>query len=376
MMEWLADRFAPGPLFGWLCVSFLLLIPVVWWRGRSSRRRATIRYSFAAALPPIAATPASRLRFLIPLLRMLALAALVVALARPQAGGEYTAFGEGIAIQMVMDISGSMAEEDFVIDGKPVRRMDAVKTVFEDFVLGQDSRRGFSVGGREGDLIGMTTFAMYAETPCPLTLDHGSLVDLLRQTDIPGWVKGRQVREVEEANYTALGDGLVLATDDLRRAGEQAVSGVPGAQPAKSRVMILLTDGANNPAPWAQRTSPDPADAAKVAATLGIKIYTVGAVGEQVRRRSGFDLFAPRRAEVDEESLRRIAAATGGKYFRATDVNSLRTIYEEIDRLERVRTGERAFRDDTRAAGIAMITGLSLLMVELLLVNTRFRRLP
>lgn len=376
MIEWLADRFAPGPLFGWMCAAFLLLIPVVWFRARGSRRRPTIRYSFAAALAPLGATPATRLRFIIPLLRMLAVAALVVALARPQAGGEYVAFGEGIAIQMVMDISGSMAEEDFILDGKPVRRMDAVKMVFEDFVLGRDSRQGVSVGGREGDLIGMSTFAMYAETPCPLTLDHGSLVDLVRQTDIPGWVNGRLSREVEEANYTAIGDGIVLATDDLRRAGEQAVSGVPGALPAKSRVMILLTDGANNPAPWAQRTSPDPVAAAEVAATLGIKIYTIGAVGEQVRRRSAMDPFAPRRAQVDEDALQRIAAATGAKYFRATDMNSLRTIYDEIERLERVRTGERAFRDDTRAASIAMIAGLALLMMELLLVNTRFRKVP
>lgn len=376
MIEWLAEKFAPGPLFGWMCVAFLLLIPVVWLRARGARRRATIRYSYAATLVPIAATPASRLRFIIPLLRILAIAALLVALARPQAGGEYTAFGEGIAVQMVLDISGSMAEEDFVLDGKPMRRMDAVKMVFEDFVLGRDTRHGLSVGGREGDLIGMTTFAMYADTPVPLTLDHGALVDLLRQTDIPGWTNGRQIREVEEANYTAIGDGIVLASDDLRRAGEQAVAGVPGATPAKSRVMILLTDGANNPAPWAQRTSPDPVAAAEVAATLGIKIYTIGAVGEQVRGRRAIDPFGPRRAQVDEETLRKIAVATGAKYFRATDVDSLRTIYEEIDRLERVRTGERAFRDDTRAASIAMIAGLSLLMMELLLVNTRFRRVP
>jgi Ca-activated chloride channel family protein len=376
MIEWLSERFAPGPLFAWLCALFLLLIPIVWLRARASRRRATLRYSYAAALAPLAATPATRLRFVLPLLRMLAIAALVLAMARPQAGGEYTAFGEGIAIQMVMDISGSMAEEDFILDGKPIRRMDAVKLVFEDFVLGRDARRGVSMGDREGDLIGMTTFAMYADSAVPLTLDHGAVVDLLRQTDIPGWINGRQVREVEEANYTALGDGIVLGTDDLRRAGEQALSGVPGAIPAKSRVMILLTDGANNPPPWAARTSPDPVAAAEVAATLGIKIYTIGAVGEQVRRRSAFDPFAPRRAEVDEETLRRIAVATGGSYFRATDVNSLRTIYEEIDRLEKVRTGERAFRDDTRAASTAMIIGLSLLMAEWLLVSTRFRRVP
>lgn len=376
MMEWLSERFAPGPLFGWLCALFLLLIPLVGWRGRAPRRRATIRYSHTAALAPLTATPAARLRALMPWIRVLAMTALVLALARPQAGGEYTAFGEGVAIQMVLDVSGSMAEEDFILDGRPIRRMDAVRMVFEDFVLGRESRYGISIGGREGDLIGMTTFAMYADTVVPLTLDHGAVVDLLRQTDIPGWIDGRLVREMEEANYTAMGDGIVLATDDLRRAGEQAVSGVPGAMPAKSRVMILLTDGANNPPPWARRASPDPVQAAEVAATLGIKIYAIGAVGEQVRPRSALAPFAPRRAEVDEDALQRIAAVTGGKYFRATDVQSLRTIYDEIGRMERVRTGERVFRDDTRAANVAMLAGLVLLMVEVLLVNTRFRRVP
>lgn len=369
MMEWLLERFAPGPLFGWACVVFLALIPLIWLRTRV-RRGPALRFSDLSAATVLPATWASRVYFFPALLRILAVLALIVALARPQAGGEYRDSGQGIAIQMVLDLSGSMAEKDFLVDGRPARRIDAVKAVFEDFLLGSGR-----LGGRESDLIGMTTFAMYADTPCPLTLDHGSVRDLLRQTDIPGWVDGRQVRESEEANYTALGDGLVLATDDLRRAGEQAVVGVPGAEPAKSRVMILLTDGADNPAPQAQRTSPPPLDAARVAATLGIRIYTIGAVGdENVSRPAGF--FAPRRAGVDEPLLKEIAAVTGGKYFRATDVQSLKTIYDEIDRLERTKTGERTFRDDVFAAKVAMLAGLGMLLLETLLVNTRFRRLP
>jgi Ca-activated chloride channel family protein len=258
-----------------------------------------------------------------------------------------------------------------MLDGKAVRRLDAVKEVFRDFVVGEKSLRG-----RENDLIGMTTFAMYPDTSCPLTLDHGSLIDLLEETEIPGWVQGRQVREQVEAGYTALGEAIVLATDDLRRAGEQALVGIPGAEPAKNRVMILLTDGKDNPAKDPTFSPPDPRDAAKVAATLGIKVYTIGAVGSGRAPRSGFSLFFQPRADVDEDTLNEIAKITGGRYFRATDVESLQTIYDEIDRLETRRTGERSFQDDVWAAQMAMFTALGFLSTELLLVNTRYATIP
>jgi Ca-activated chloride channel family protein len=370
MMQYLQERFAPQPPFGWLCIALLLLIPIVWWRAVREGRRPTIRFSSIEVFHSIRASWATRARFILPVLRSLAIVALVIALARPQSGGEYVDTREGIAIQMVLDISGSMSEEDFVINGRPVRRLDAVKQVFRDFVAGGDSLRG-----RENDLIGMTTFAMFSDTNCPLTLDHGSVIDLLDETEIPGWVKGRQIREDEESAYTSIGDAIVLATDDLRRAGTQAVAGVPGAEAAKSRVMILLTDGANNPPPHATIDPPDPIAAAKVAAELGIKIYTIGAVGGGQTQRGIFSMMRQGRG-VDEESLKGIAAATSGKYFRATDTKSLTTIYEEIDRLETRRTGERTFRDDIEAAKIAMLAGLGLLMTELLLVSTRFRRIP
>jgi Ca-activated chloride channel family protein len=305
------------------------------------------------------------------LLRSLGVALLIFALARPQSGGHYVESGEGIAIQMVLDVSGSMAQDDFVLAGRRARRLDAVKSVFREFLLGTGS-----LPGREGDLVGMTTFAMFADGACPLTRDHGSLADLLEDTEIPGWVRGTQVRQDPEADYTALGDAIVMATDDLRRAGEQAVEGVPGAEPARSRVMVLLTDGADNPAPISGTTPPNPLEAAKVAATLGIRIYTIGAVGNAAPSRSMLGLFPAMRAEVDEDLLKRVASATGGKYFRATDTESLRTIYEEIGRLERGRTGERSFHDNVRAARAAMLAGLSLLMVEWLLSQTRFRTAP
>ena len=370
-MEWLQDRFNPGPLFAWLCVAFLLLLPLVWLGAGVWRRRPTLRFSSVDGFRCLPGSLVQRTRFVLPLLRSLAIIALIVALARPQSFGEYSAAREGIAVQMVLDVSGSMAQDDFIVNGRRVRRLDAVKRVFHDFVLGKDELRG-----RGNDLIGMTTFAMFADTPCPLTLDHGSLADLLDKTEIPGFVDGVQRRQHPEADFTALGDAITLAADDLRRAGEQAVAGVPGAEAAKSRVMILLTDGANNPADLPQAEPPDPIEAAKVAATLGIKIYTIGAVGSAAASPRGFQAIFQQRAQVDEPTLKEIARATGGRYFRATDTDSLVTVYDEIDRLERRATGERSYHDNIHAARVAMLIGLSLLMFELLLANTRYRRIP
>ena len=370
MMEWLSERFAPGPGFAWLCVGFLAAVPLVWIMARVVRR-PSVRFSSLSAVRWFGRSWAMRALFVIPLLRTLAIVVLVIALARPQMGGVYRDSAEGIAIQMVLDVSGSMEELDFKIGGRKVRRIDAVKNVFRDFVLGASG-----LAGRPDDLIAMTTFAMYADTPCPLTRDHGSLVDVLDQTEIPGWVNGKHRFQHAEASFTAMGDAITLATDDLRRAGKQAVSGMPGAEAAKSRVMILLTDGVNNP-PGDVADSPDPIEAARLAATLGVKIYTIGAVGSSRRSnrlRRGF-LFQRRQA-VDERALREIADITGGKYFRATDTESLVTIYDEIDKLERRATGERTYRDNIRGARTAMIVALALVMTELLLVNTRFRRIP
>jgi Ca-activated chloride channel homolog len=373
MMEFLQERFAPGPVFGWLCVVFLVATPVVWFAWRRHFSRPTVRFSTLDPVDAVGKSWALRTRFVPPLLRTVAIVALVIALARPQAGGEYRSTREGIAIQLVLDLSGSMARQDFVVNGQPVRRLDAVKQVMGDFIVGEGKP-----GGRENDLIGLTTFAMYADTVCPLTLDHGSVLDLLDDAEIPGWVNGRQVREDEEAGYTALGEAVVLASDDLRRAGEQAVAGVPGVEAAKSRVMILLTDGEDNPPPTPWAPAPKPLEAAKVAATLGIKMYTIGAVGyaAPTSGQQGLRFFFRQRDEVDEALLKEMARVTGGLYFRATDTEALRKVYEEINKLETRRTGERIYQDDTRAAQWAMFIGLALLATEWLLVNTRYRRMP
>lgn len=367
MIDRIRTLFEPGPLFTPLCIVMLALIPLVWWRARRGRSRPTMRFSSVDGLALLGSSWAIRSAFVVPLLRTLALLALIFAMARPQAGGEVIDTRQGIAIQMVLDVSGSMSERDFRIDGQPARRVDAVKRVFRDFVIGADG-----LSGRPNDMIGMTTFAMYADTRCPLTLDHANLVNLLDETEIPGWIDGVERYRHPEADYTSLGDAIVLGTDELRRAGEQARAGIAGAEAAKSLVMILLTDGADNPPPQHRDTAPNPIEAAELASELGIKVYTIGAVGASgLGRRGGF--FG---RQVDEPTLRKIAENTGGKYFRATDTRSLETIYEEIDRLERHVTGERTYQDDTRAANIAMLAALGLLAGEALLVSTRYRRVP
>jgi len=370
VIEWLQERFAPGPIFVWVCIAALLLIPLIWLRAASSSKRPTLRFSSLRWLEGVPSGWAAQFWFLPPLLRTLAVLCVVLAMARPQRGGEFSDSREGIAIQLVLDVSGSMQEPDFIINNRRARRLDVVKAVLENFVLGKGGLRG-----REGDLVGLTTFAMFADTVSPLTLDHASLVDLLRQTEIPGFINGQQVRQEEEAGYTSIGDALTLATDDLRRAGEQAIEGVPGAEAAKSRVIILLTDGADNPPNIPGLNPPSPLEAAAVAAKLGIRIYTIGAGSDQSRG-GGFGFVFQRRQEFDEESLKQIAAAANGKYFRATDTTSLETIYEEIDKLERRKTGERIFQDHVAAARTAMFAGLGLLLFESLLVQTRLRRIP
>lgn len=368
-VDFFTRNFAPGPVFGWICLAAALLIPWLFYNERKNRAGTPVRFSSNTLLREVGRSWVLRMRWLPALVRSLAIVAIIVALARPQSSGAYSDAREGIAVQMVLDISGSMAEQDFLLDGQWVRRLDAVKRVFKEFVLGGDE-----LSGRENDLIGMSTFAMFAETPCPLTLDHGTLASILEETEIPGFVNGRQIRKDREADFTALGDAIVLATDDLRRAGEQAVAGVPGAEAAKSRVMILLTDGEDNPPRFRDvNEPPDPIEVARVAARLGIKIYTIGAVGDTRRNRG----FLPRMGvQVDERALKEIADITGGKYFRATDTDSLVTIYEEIDTLEKRSTGERMYRDNIYAARVAMIVALSLLVFEVLLVNTRFRQVP
>ena len=346
-----------APLF---LALLALLAPLIWHyfrdRGRSAFAFSSARHAEAA--------PASiwiRLRFVPGLLRCLAIAALCVALARPRKGDEQTrVFAEGIAIQMVVDISGSMETLDFEFEGKPANRLAAVKRVFRKFVEGTGS-----VTGRPDDLIGMVTFARYAESACPMTLDHENLIRILDRVEI--------VR-LQEEDGTAVGDGLGLGMERLR-ALEGKTTGA--GQPITGKVMILLSDGSQN-----VPNSLDPVEVARVAADLGIKVYTIGAgkpgIGVMPIRDKRGRVRGHRRvrSDLDEETLKEVAQVTGGKYFRATDTESLERIYEEIDRLEKTKTEERRFMQYKELYAWFVWPALAMIGLDLCLVNTRFRRIP
>jgi Ca-activated chloride channel family protein len=350
----------------------LLLVPFACWWAYGWRRTPAMRFSSTAPLSLLRQTWRVRWRWVIPAIRATALVLLIVALARPRKGNEQTRIpAEGIAIQLLVDRSGSMQAMDFVVDGRRSDRLEAVKHVVEDFVMGEDDLRG-----RPDDLIGMITFARYADSKCPLTLDHGFLIESSNDTEIA---------TKREEDGTAIGDAIGLGVERLRALEEQRKR--RGLGRIKSRVMVLLTDGENNAGVLG------PLQAAEMAAAFDIKVYTIGAGTRGLAPMPVIDPFTRRtvlrnaRVSIDEETLRKIAEATGGEYFRATDTDSLRNIYAEIDQLEKTRTEELRFYQYKELATQSIELGpvpvpplllcvFVLLALELLLTNTVFRRVP
>lgn len=326
----------------------LALVPLVVWCQLRPRGRATVRFSSLELLERLGNPWTRRLSFVPPLLRAAAIGLIVLAMARPQKGDQQTRiFTEGIAIQMAVDISSSMLTPDFVLDGQRATRVDAVKRVFKEFVVGAGG-----LEGRENDLIGMVTFARYAESVCPLTLDHDNLIRILDRT--------QGVRPRSPDDGTSLGDGIALAVERLRSLAQRKVGDV--GQEIKSKVIILLTDGAQT-----VPESMDPVEAARLAGAFDIKVYTIGAGRPESR------FFA---MPLDEATLKEVARISGGKYFRATDTEALRRIYAEIDQLEKTKTDVVRYMQYTELAAPFLLTAFGLIGLELLLVNTRFRRIP
>ncbi len=350
----------------------LLLIPIVWGCARLRNRPTAIRFSSTTTLHGLGRSWRVRLWWLLPTLRTLVLLLLVIALARPQKGNEQTRIpAQGIAIQLLVDRSGSMQAMDFVIDNQRVDRLRALESVVQEFINGDGE-----LAGRPDDLIGMITFARYADDRCPLTLDHDYVVETLAKT---------KIATTREEDGTAIGEAIGLGVERLRALDEQQRR--RGGERVKSKVMILLTDGENNAGEL------DPLTAAELAETLGIKVYTIG-VGTRgfapvpVRNPlTGREVLQQMRVNIDEETLTQIAEATGGQYFRATDTDSLRAIYKEIDELEKTRTVELRYYQYTELATHSVRLGplrvpplllivFVLLTLEVLFRHTLLRRLP
>jgi Ca-activated chloride channel family protein len=332
-------------MFRFLHPAWLLLLtalPAAVWYLRRKRRhvRLSVRFSSLDLVRGLPRGWAGRLRpVLLAGLRLAGLALAVLALARPQAGQrEEELLTRGIDIVVALDHSGSMAAEDF----KPSNRLQVAKEVVEDFI-----------DGRRHDRIGMVTFAARAVTRCPLTLDYGLLQQALEDTEL--------ARKDEDG--TAIGMGLASAVNRLRRSD------------AKSKVIILLTDGRNN------RGQIDPLTAAQVARTFGIKVYVIG-VGTEGEAPFPIEdpMFGKRYAmmhvDLDEGTLTQIAGTTGGLYFRATDSRSLLKVFEQIDALERTDLKVRQHVLYAELFPFFLWPAALLLILEQLLRHTWLRSIP
>ncbi len=341
----------------------LLLVPLVLLYLSRSGRRGSVHFSSLRNARAAGDSVRRRLAALPLLLRLLAVLLLVVALARPQMGREKVKdVTKGVAIEMVLDRSGSMGAE-MEYGGGRLNRLEVVKRVFEEFVTGD----GRELEGRPNDLIGMIAFARYADTMAPLTLGHGALVRFLESVDI---VKRRS------EDGTAIGDALALAAARLKTAEEEIArySDESGTEyDIKSKVIILLTDGQNN---YGRRT---PLEAAELAAEWGIKVYTIGVgSGEGVTTvRTLLGSFkVPTGGGVDVKSLEEIARVTGGLFRVAEDEESLRSVYAEIDELEKSEIESVRYVDYREMFVPFAFAAMAALLVEAALASTVFRRIP
>lgn len=329
-------------------------------------RRERVVYPGAGRLAGLGRSWRTRVRWVPMVARLAALSLLVVALARPQeTSGRTRTTTEGIAIQIVLDRSGSMGEP-IEVGGRSATKLAVVQRVLKEFVEGD----GRSLKGRTGDLIGLIAFARYADTLAPLSRSHAGVVEAAG--------KIRLAETVGEAG-TAIGEGLALAAARLKRAEEEvarsAASG--GGRPdftIKSKVVVLLTDGENN------QGQVSPMEAAKLAAEWGVRVYTIG-VGAGQRYVTMRGMFGEERvpvggSDVDERTLRAIAEATGGKYFAAEDGESLKAASAEIDRLEKTRVQTDEMTEATERFEWFAKGGLGLLVLEVVLAATVLRRSP
>jgi Ca-activated chloride channel homolog len=318
----------------------LLILPamVFWYLRRSLSGRSTVRYSDIALIKEVGGSSRRRYRHLLFLLRLGVIGLMIVAFARPQAGSrEEEMITEGIDIVLSMDISSSMLAEDF----QPKNRLEAAKLVAADFIK-----------GRTNDRIGMVVFAGESFTQCPLTLDYGILLKFLEEIHIG---------QIEDG--TAIGMALGTCVNRLRDSK------------AKSKVVILLTDGQNN------RGELDPLTAARIAQTFKIRVYTIGAGSKGEALYPVDDPIFGRRyvrmpVNIDEALLRRIADVTGGQYFRATDKSSLEKIYKEISDMEKTKIEVKQYTRYRELFSRYLALALILLALEVILGNTIFRKIP
>lgn len=325
----------PGYLF-----LLILLVPVVaWYVWKQSEAQAALQVSTTSPFQRLPRSWKEYLRHVNFALLCGALAATIVALARPQSSDSWSqSKTEGIDIVLSLDVSNSMHFEDFRPD-----RLEASKDVASKFVA-----------GRPNDNIGLVLFGSESYTMCPMTSDHAVVSNMINSVTF----------DLIDGGSTAIGDGLVTAVNRIR-SGQ-----------AKSKVIILLTDGSNNSG------DVSPKDAAQVAQAMGVRLYTIGVGSKgEFETTVGYDPFGrPVRqkvtADIDEETLKTMAQFTGGRYFRATNKSSLSEIFDEIDKMEKTKMSVREFsRKDEEFLPFAL-AAIVLLLLHVVLRNTILRNIP
>jgi len=324
----------------WLWLLTLLPLALLW-RGRRGAA-AAVEYSNVSLARQVARETRSRAGRWVWWLPILAGSLMVAGLARPQFGHGHTEVqASGIDIVLALDVSGSMQAMDFKVDGQPANRIDIVKTIVAKFI-----------DDRPNDRIGIVAFAGAPYLVSPLTLDHDWLEQNLSRVQTAG---------VEDG--TAIGSAIATCVNRLRDT------------PAKSKVVVLLTDGMNNSGKIS------PIAAAEAAKALGVKVYTIaaGVRGEApvpVKDQFGNTQLVMSNVDVDEDTLQKIAAETGGKFYRATDTDSLKHIYAQINTLEKSTQTVHKFERYQDLFAWALIPALGVLGLAVGLEQTRYRRLP
>ena len=312
----------------------LLVLPLAaWLKGRRGRPAAFV-YSSVGLLSGLTGIRRSHAGAFLAALRWLALAAFITALAQPRLLKSTTEVkASGIDIVCALDLSGSMKTQDYIINHQQVSRIDMAEPVLKQFIE-----------GRPNDRIGLVVFAAQAFIASPLTLDHDFLLETIDQIGI-GSIN---------SDATAIGDGITTSLNRLREVK------------SKSKIIVLMTDGANNSGVIS------PLTAAQAAKALGVKIYTIGLGNREIVQQMGLpEGFLP-----DEDTLEQISQMTGGKYYRADNAEKFKAIYAEIDKLEKTEAVINKYTEYKELFLWFVTGGLAVLLLEITLGQTLLRRLP
>jgi Ca-activated chloride channel family protein len=357
----------------WVLLFFLVL-PVLVFVYLRKKRTAALKFPSLVDMKKCLTSPRIRLRPLLLIARLACVSLLIIALARPRKGTVLSEIStEGVAIKVVADRSGSMQTEmDYY--GDKQNRLEVVKKVLSDFIEGNTK----GLAGRNNDIVGLVTFARYADTICPLVLSHNVLLEFLKKTEIVG---------LRSEDGTAIGDAIALAAARLKKAedelqqrktqlietGEKNPVEQKGGFEIKSKVIILLTDGINNAGEY------DPLKAAELAKEWGIKIYTIGIGSSHAYTTIQTPLGAykmPTGQNLDERLLKAIADKTGGFYGRADSAKTLEQIVERIDKLEKTEVKSIQYTQYAELFGPWTLAALLVLALEMLASCTVFRKIP